>query len=77
LAGNNFQSEVETTKADAGIGNVLLGNGKGIFSLQDHTTSGFFVDKDVRVMTILNEPNHKVLVVANNNDTHDIFKLNK
>lgn len=76
LAGNNFQSEVETTKADAGIGNVLLGNGKGIFSLQDHTTSGFFVDKDVRAMTILNAPNQKVLVVANNNDTHNIFKLN-
>ena len=76
IAGNNYQSEVETTKADAGIGSVLFGNGAGMFSPQHHTISGFFTDKDVRAMTFLNKSNQKILVVANNNSTHDLFKLN-
>jgi len=77
LAGNNYQSEVETTRADAGIGSILLGNGKGNFSHVSHLESGFFVDKDVRHMVLLNVGSEKILFVANNNDYHSLFKINK
>lgn len=76
LAGNNFQAEVETTRADAGIGFVLLGDGKGDFSYQSHLESGFFVNTNVRHMAILNNGNKKLIIVANNNDSHKLFELN-
>ncbi|MGC6431256.1 MAG: VCBS repeat-containing protein [Jejuia sp.] len=76
MAGNNFQSEVETTRADSGIGVVLLNNGKGNFKSLSHLKSGFFVDTDVRNMVSLKAKNYKLIFVANNNDYHSIFKLN-
>ena len=76
LAGNNFQAEVETTRADAGIGFVLLGDGNGDFSYQSHLESGFFVNTNVRHMAILNNGNKKLIIVANNNDSHKLFELN-
>ncbi len=75
LAGNNYQSEVETTRADAGIGSVLLGNGKGNFHYLPHQESGFFVDKNVRAMVFLNGISNNYIFVANNNDVHDFFEL--
>ncbi|WP_246147037.1 VCBS repeat-containing protein [Seonamhaeicola marinus] len=77
LAGNNYQSEVETTKADAGTGNILLGNGEGAFKRIDHTTSGFFADKDVRGTTLVKGKDKTYLLVVNNNDAHNLFILNK
>lgn len=75
LAGNNYQSEVETTRADAGIGSFLKGDGQGGFVLIPNSESGFFADKDVRNMITLNTPTDKLLMVINNNDYHDIFKV--
>jgi len=76
MAGNNYQSEVETTRADAGIGNFLKGNGKGKFVAISHLKTGFFADKDVRNMIQLKSSNGKYVIVANNNDKYDIFQLN-
>ncbi|WP_299548766.1 VCBS repeat-containing protein [Seonamhaeicola sp.] len=75
LAGNNHQSEVETTRADAGIGNVLLGNGKGNFTMLSHLDSGFFANRDVRNMVLVKGTKGKLLFVANNNGPHDLYKL--
>ena len=74
LAGNNYQSEVETTRADAGKGAFLKGNSKGMFKYVSHLESGFFVDKDVRDMVSLDK--NKRLFVINNNDRHNIFNVN-
>lgn len=76
LAGNNHLSEVETTRADAGTGNILTGNGKGIFKNLSHLKSGFFVDNDVRDIVILNAKNgNKLICVANNNTKTELFKI--
>ncbi len=75
LAGNNYQSEVETTRADSGIGSVLLGDGKGAFSSLNHLKSGFFADKDVRNMVFVKVGTKHLIFVANNNSTHDIFQV--
>ena len=76
MAGNNHMSEVETTRADAGIGNFLKGNGNGNFEQVSHLDSGFFADKDVRNMVSLNSGKTKYILVANNNGQHDLFRLN-
>tara|TARA_B100000809_G_scaffold54191_1_gene49772 strand:+ start:20488 stop:23814 length:3327 start_codon:yes stop_codon:yes gene_type:complete len=76
LAGNNYHSEVETTRSDAGIGSFLRGLGSGQFSYMPNLETGFFADKDVRKMTFLNLGEHKLLFVANNDSKHDVFKVN-
>lgn len=76
LAGNNHQSEVETTRSDAGVGVYLKGNGLGQFESVPLQKSGFFADKDVRDMVRFNSNNMKYVFVANNNSAHDLFKIN-
>jgi enediyne biosynthesis protein E4 len=48
LVGNNYSTEVETGRNDAGIGLLLLGNGKGDFASVPVTKSWFFVPGDVK-----------------------------
>ncbi|TNJ47035.1 VCBS repeat-containing protein [Tamlana fucoidanivorans] len=76
LAGNNYQSEVETTRADSGIGNILLGDGNGGFTAMHHLNSGFFIDKDIRGVIVVEGKGKPHVFVANNNATHDIFTVN-
>lgn len=70
--GNLFGTEVETTRFDAGIGMTLLGDGKGNFKPMDVTESGFFINKDVKDLTLIN---NNTIVVGNNNDQVQLFKL--
>ena len=76
MAGNNYHSEVETTRADAGIGSFLKGIDQGNFDYVSNGTSGFFADKDVRNMILIDIAGRKLLWVANNNDKHDVFEVN-
>lgn len=75
LAGNNYMSEVETTRADAGTGVLLLGDKKGFYKYVSNVTTGLFADKDVRNMLILNSKKGKLLLVINNNDTHKLYAV--
>ena len=75
LAGNNYQSEVETTRADGGIGSFLKGDGQGNFIQLSNRESGFFADKDVRNIIALKDKNGQLIFVVNNNDEHDLFKI--
>jgi hypothetical protein len=77
LAGNNYQSEVETTRADAGIGAFLKGNNKGDYTYVSNLQSGFFADKDIRDMLSINLGENRLIFVLNNNSKHDLFKINK
>jgi len=74
-AGNNYLSEVETTRSDAGIGAFLKGNGNGKFEFVPNLQSGFFANKDVRNMILIQTKNKKMVIVVNNNDSHDFFKV--
>ncbi len=75
MAGNNYQSEVETTRADAGIGTFLKGIGNGDFEYVPNLKSGFYADKDVRNMVFIKTNNGNAVFVANNNDAHDLFSV--
>ncbi|MFV9550787.1 VCBS repeat-containing protein [Algibacter sp. PT7-4] len=76
MVGNNYMSEVETTRADAGIGTFLKGNKKGTFNYTVNHQTGFFANQDARAMLHLKTANGKSVLVANNNNKHQIFKNN-
>ena len=76
IAGNLYQSEVETTRADAGIGLLLLGNGDGTFSIKDNLESGFLADGDVRHLQLINGNKNQVIAVSNNDNVR-VYEVNK
>ena len=53
MAGNFYVSEVETGRADAGIGLYMKGDGKGGFAPVKPAKSGFLAREDVRDLAIL------------------------
>lgn len=75
VAGNLFQAEVETGRADAGRGLLLLGNGKGDFEEVSNQESGILAPLDVKDLAILNTgPNQaRIILVANNNFAMQAF----
>ncbi len=68
LAGNFFHREVETTRSDAGIGQILLGNADGLFSAMPSVASGLKAKSDVRTLLLLNSKAKNPLVVMASND---------
>ncbi|WP_445738691.1 FG-GAP-like repeat-containing protein [Mariniflexile sp.] len=75
MAGNNYQSEVETTRADAGTGTFLKGDKQGGFTYLPNYKIGFYADLDVRSMLPLKTANGNVILVVNNNNRNQIFKI--
>ena len=74
--GNLFVSEIETPRSDAGIGALLLGDGRGGFTMQHHSSSGFFARGDAKKIVKMKHMDKPTLAVANNNDVLQIFKWN-
>lgn len=75
LAGNHYQTEVETPRLDASYGTILLGNGKGEFQAMSNQVSGLSISGDVKDMCLLDNGLHTKLVVARNNDAISVFKM--
>jgi hypothetical protein len=63
LAGNLYQSEVETPRADGGLGLVLLGGEDGGFGPQSSAVSGFCFRGDVR--QVVNLDKNRLLLISN------------
>lgn len=76
LAGNNYMSEVETTRSDAGIGCFLKGTPNNGFTYVPNEQTGFYANKDVRAIEILKQKDNTIISVINNNDSHDFYKIN-
>ena len=78
LAGNLHVSEVETTRNDAGLGLLLLGDGKGNFNPVSSQKSGLFLDGDIRyVLPIkLGRSDQLGLLVAKNDGYLQLVKIN-
>ncbi|MCH8330906.1 MAG: hypothetical protein IH946_05930 [Bacteroidetes bacterium] len=75
IAGNFYVSEVETGRADAGTGLLLLGDGSGKFSVLNYIESGFKADKDVRNLAVIKGADGQdIILVANNNDRLQLIK---
>ena len=73
--GNHYGVEVETTRYDASIGAVLLGDGKNNFHFISPSQSGFYVPDDSRdINYIEQENNQNTIIVTNNNSSPSLFK---
>ncbi len=77
LAGNNFDTEVETPSYDAGVGSVLIGNGKGAFKAVSQEESGLLLNKNLKDMEWVKTRKGIILLASNNNASLDSYKLNK
>jgi hypothetical protein len=76
IAGNLYASEVETPRADAGIGLLLKGDGKGNFNPLRARESGLYMPGDVKDMEFINTPNGRYIISAKNNDYLQLIKVN-
>jgi hypothetical protein len=77
-AGNLFDMEVVTPRNDAGVGVFLKGDGIGNFALVPPAVSGFFAHGNVKSLSLIhieNSKNIKALLIGNNNEPMQIFKL--
>jgi hypothetical protein len=74
MAGNKTGFEVETGPCDAGIGDLLLGDGTGGFTRMKNMESGFWARGNVRDLALLRAPGGKTkIIVANNNGPAQIY----
>lgn len=76
LIGNMHQVEIETPRNDAGIGALLLGTESGNYEFSPTNKSGFFTPGDTKRMIEIETKNGLLILVANNNDILQVFKLN-
>lgn len=67
VVGNCYGTEVGIGQYDAGIGLVLINDGKGNFKALNHQISGFYVDGDVRSVKKLNGLDDKELYIVSQN----------
>jgi len=76
LVGNMHQVEIETPRNDAGIGALLIGTEDGNYEFSPINKSGFFTPGDAKRMIEIETKNGLLILVANNNDILQVFKLN-
>ena len=75
LAGNKSGFEPDSGACDAGVGTLLLGDGKGNFAWLDNMASGFWAMREVRDLSLLRGAGGtKLVVVANNNSGLQLYK---
>jgi hypothetical protein len=68
LSGNLYVSEVETGRADAGIGVVLLGDGKGNWDHVPVVESGYYTPGDVKDIRLIELSDGGYAIAVANND---------
>jgi hypothetical protein len=74
MAGNSYATEVQTGWYDASIGVYLKGDGKGNFTSQPVTETGFYISKDAKSMVHLPASDGSSLVLIScNNDSLKAF----
>jgi hypothetical protein len=77
VAGNLYDAEPNTPRADAGNGLWLRGDGKGHFTPVAPGQSGFLAPFDVTGLTLVNTPNGKGVIVANSGDSLQTIMIRK
>jgi enediyne biosynthesis protein E4 len=77
VAGNLYDAEPNTTRADAANGLWLKGNGKGHFTPVPPGISGFLAPLNVTGLGLVNTPRGKAVIVANSVDSLQTFTIRK
>lgn len=68
IAGNKFEVEVETTRADASIGQLFLGTKSGEFTTESYLKSGYFMPYNVKDLKKINIGIHGTGILTGVND---------
>jgi hypothetical protein len=78
VAGNLYDAEPNTPRADAGNGLWLRGDGRGGFAAVPPARSGFLAPRDVAGLALLRTPNGgRTLLVANTADSLQAFAVGR
>ncbi len=77
VAGNLYNSEVETPRNDASFGLFMKGDGKGEFKAQPMMESGLKIVGDVRGMELITINKVKHLLAAKNDEALQLIKVNR
>jgi hypothetical protein len=77
MGGNLYRVKPEVGRYDASYGVFLKGNGKGQFESIKPNVSGFFVDGEVRDIKQITIGKSPYVLVARNNDSPVLFKINR
>ncbi len=77
IAGNLYNSEVETPRNDAGYGLFLKGDGKGVFNTVGVNESGFYTKGDVKDLQKIKIKEESYIMSAKNNDYLQFIKILK
>jgi hypothetical protein len=75
VAGNLYDTEPNTTPADAGNGLWLKGDGRGHFTPVPPEASGFLAPRNVTGLALIRTPAGKAVLVANNGDSLQAFTI--
>jgi len=76
IAGNLYESEIETPRNDSSIGLFLKGDGKGNFKAISRVKSGFFTPGDVKDMVALTtKKNQKLILTISNRGKLNVVKV--
>ena len=74
LGGNLYRAKPEMGIYDAGYGLALAGTENLNFKVITPHQSGFFVKGEIRDIEILRGPDHRLILVARNNDSLKVFR---
>ncbi len=77
VAGNLYDTEPNTPRADAGNGLWLRGDGRGHFTPVPPTESGFLAPLNVSDMALIKTNAGMAVLVANTGDSLQVFKIRK
>jgi hypothetical protein len=77
VAGNLYDAEPNVTRADAGTGLWLKGDGKGHLTPVLPGQSGFLASRNVTGLALINTAGGKAVLVANSGDTLQAFTVGK
>jgi hypothetical protein len=77
VAGNLYDAEPNTARADAGNGLWLKGDGKGSFTPISPRESGFLAPKNASGLALVRTPTGQALIVANTSDSLQIFRVRR
>lgn len=75
VAGNTYETEPNTPRADAGKGLWLRGDGRGGFTPVSPSRSGLLAPSDVRDLALIRTPAGLALLVANHGDSLQSFTI--
>lgn len=74
IAGNMYQTEVETPRYDSGTGQIFINKGGLNFEELDIYESGLYLPMDVKDLQLLSSSTGSSLLVANNNNYLQCYK---